>query len=257
MKAMIFAAGLGSRLQPYTNDKPKALVSLNGEPMIADVIKKLLEAGVTEIVVNLHHFGNELRNYLNNHNFGLTIHFSDESSFLLDTGGGLKKAAEYFKDGQPFFAYNVDILSNIDLKKMYHQHLKNKAIATLAVRNRNTSRYLLFDNDFELSAWENVLSSELRLIKGKREDLQAFAFSGIQVIDPAIFKYMTETGKFSIIDFYLRIANTECLKAYIHNEDYWFDLGTIKQLEEAVKFLKLYRPVSVLAPDSVKLFKKC
>jgi len=238
MKAMIFAAGLGSRLRPLTNNKPKALVELNGEPLINGVIKKLAAAGVTEIIVNLHHFANELRNYLIESNSGISIHFSDESRFLLDTGGGLKKAAEFFNDAKPFFAYNVDILSNIDLGKLYHHHLENKAMATLAVRNRKSSRYLLFDKELQLSGWENIVSNELRLIRGKREDLHPLAFSGIQLIDPKIFETMAEVGKFSIIDVYLRIASTEKVKAYIHDEDYWFDLGTFKQLEEAGNFIK-------------------
>ncbi|MFZ4398670.1 MAG: nucleotidyltransferase family protein [Bacteroidales bacterium] len=238
MKAMIFSAGLGSRLRPLTNNKPKALVELNGEPLILGVIKKLKEAGVTEIVVNLHHFANELRTYLTENEFGIQIYFSDESNFLQETGGGLKKAASYFQDAQAFFAYNVDILSNIDLNKLYQQHCENKSIATLAVRNRKSSRYLLFDKDNNLSGWENIVSNEVRLTKGKREDLLPFAFSGIQVIDPEIFKLIAEVGRFSIIDVYLRIANSEILKAYVHDKDYWFDLGTLKQLEEASEFLK-------------------
>ncbi len=238
MKAMIFAAGLGSRLRPLTNDIPKALVPFNGEPLIAGVIKKLIAAGVNEIVVNLHHFADELRNYLTENQFGITIHFSDESEFLLDTGGGLKKAAAFFNDGKPFFAYNVDLLSNIDLVKLYNQHIENNAIATLAVRNRKTSRYLLFDNKNQLSGWENKVTNELRLVNGKREDLKALAFSGIQVINPKIFDLITENGKFSIIDVYLRIANTKKLKAYLHDDDYWFDLGTIEQLQAAEDFSK-------------------
>jgi NDP-sugar pyrophosphorylase family protein len=237
MKAMIFAAGLGSRLRPLTNDIPKALVQFNGEPLIAGVVRKLIAAGVTEIVVNLHHFANELRNYLTENQFGVTIHFSDETRFLLDTGGGLKKAAEFFNDSKPFFAYNVDILSNINLVKLYNQHIENNSIATLAVRNRKSSRFLLFDNNLQLSGWENIVTNELRLINGIRENLHPYAFSGIQVIDPKVFDLVAEVGKFSIIDVYLRIANIERIKAYIHDEDYWFDLGTIKQLQEAEDYV--------------------
>ncbi len=237
MKAMIFAAGLGSRLKPLTDDRPKALVELNGEPMIAGVIKKMIAAGVTEIVVNLHHFADELRQYLAMYDFGLPIHFSDERRLLLDTGGGLKNAAKFFKDGQAFFVYNVDILSNIDLVKLFRQHLENKALATLAVRNRKTSRYLLFDKDSQLSGWENVLTQELKLINAERKNLFPFAFSGVQVIDPSIFEKMPKKAKFSIIDVYLRLAATESIKAYIHDDDYWFDLGTIQQLQTAEAFL--------------------
>lgn len=238
MKAMIFAAGIGSRLRPLTNDVPKALIQFNGEPLIAGVIKKLVNAGVTEIVVNLHHFANELRDYLNGNKWNADIYFSDESRFLLDTGGGLKKAASFFNDGKPFFAYNVDILSNIDLVKLYQQHLENNVAATLAVRNRNSSRFLLFDHENYLCGWENIISNELRLVKGRRKNLHSLAFSGIQVIDPVVIEQMAEAGRFSIIDVYLRIANSSRIKAFIHDDDYWYDLGTIKQLEEAGGFIK-------------------
>ncbi len=235
---MIFAAGIGSRLRPLTNDVPKALIQFNGEPLIAGVIKKLVNAGVTEIVVNLHHFANELRDYLNGNKWNADIYFSDESRFLLDTGGGLKKAASFFNDGKPFFAYNVDILSNIDLVKLYQQHLENNVAATLAVRNRNSSRFLLFDHENYLCGWENIISNELRLVKGRRKNLHSLAFSGIQVIDPVVIEQMAEAGRFSIIDVYLRIANSSRIKAFIHDDDYWYDLGTIKQLEEAGGFIK-------------------
>ena len=241
MKAMIFAAGLGTRLRPFTNDKPKALVELNGEPIITGVIKKLTAAGVNEIIVNLHHFSNELKMFLDSNDFNVKIQFSDESHFLLDTGGGLKNAAGFVKDGKPFFAYNVDVLSDINLNKLFKQHIENKSIATLAVRNRLTSRYLLFDKEQQLSGWENINTNELRLINGKRNDLHPFAFSGIQVIDPSIFDLIAEFGKFSIIDVYLKIANSEKVKAYIHDEDYWFDLGTVKQLQLAECFLNNIR----------------
>jgi NDP-sugar pyrophosphorylase family protein len=238
MKAMLFAAGVGSRLKPLTDDKPKALVEFKDEPLINGVIRKLAAVGVTEIVVNLHHFADKLRDYLNNCEFNVKIHFSDETELLLDTGGGLKKAAAFFNDDQPFLVCNVDILSNIDLKKLYKQHIENKALATLAVRNRKTSRYLLFNNKNELAGWENIRSNELKLVKGNRIDLQALAFSGIQVVDPKIFSLLTEEGKFSIIDAYLRLSKTEKIMAYLHQYDYWFDLGTVQQLHEAEAFLK-------------------
>lgn len=238
MKAMIFAAGLGTRLRPLTIDRPKAMVEINGEPLIAGVIKKLKAAGVTDIMVNVHHFAEKLMEYLNNTDFGVNIEFSDESRFLLDTGGGLKKAAQFFDDDQPFFAYNVDILSNIDLVKMYDQHIQNNALATLAVKNRKSMRFLLFNDEQLLSGWENLASKELRLIRGTREELFPFAFSGIQVIDPKVLRMFAEIGKFSIIDVYLRLADKERIKSYIHDEDYWFDLGTFKQLQEAQEYIK-------------------
>ncbi|MCX6229911.1 MAG: nucleotidyltransferase family protein [Bacteroidetes bacterium] len=238
MKAMLFAAGIGSRLKPLTDHRPKALVEFKGEPLINGVIRKLTSAGVTEIVVNLHHFADKLRDYLMQQDFNVKIQYSDETEFLLDTGGGLKKAAKYFNDNQPFLVCNVDILSDIDLLKLYNQHIENKSLATLAVRNRKTSRYLLFDNNKELCGWENISTNELKLVKGSRTDLEALAFSGVQVVDPKIFSLLTEEGKFSIIDAYLRLSKSEKVMAYIHNDDYWFDLGTVKQLQEAEAFLK-------------------
>jgi NDP-sugar pyrophosphorylase family protein len=237
MKAMIFAAGLGSRLKPLTNERPKALVEVCGEPLISNIIKKLKNAGVTDIIVNVHHFADQLTSYLLENDFGVNISISDESRFLLDTGGGLKKAASFFNDGKPFFAYNVDIQSDIDLVKMYNQHVASNALATLAVKNRKSMRFLLFDDNFQLSGWENLASKELRLINHKREELNAYAFSGIQIVDPKVFEMFAEVGKFSIIDVYLRVADKECVKAYLHNDDYWFDLGTFKQLQEAQDFL--------------------
>lgn len=239
MRAMIFAAGLGTRLRPLTVDRPKALVDFNGEPIIAGVINKMKNSGVTDIIINVHHFAEKLISYLKNNDFGVNIEISDESRFLLDTGGGLKKAAQFFSDGKPFFAYNVDILSNIDLNEMYKQHIENKSIATLAVRNRKSQRFLLFDDKNSLSGWENLSLKELRLIKGERAELNAYAFSGIQIIDPKVFEQFAEVGKFSIIDVYLRLADNEIITSYLHDDDYWFDLGTYKQLHEAQDYINL------------------
>ncbi len=238
MKAMIFFFFLGSRLKPLTNSNPKALVEINGEPLIAGVIRKLKSAGVTDIIINIHHFANQMIEYFKVNNFDVNIELSDESRFLLDTGGGLKKAAHFFNDGKPFFAYNVDILSNIDLIKMYNQHIQNNALATLAVKTRKSMRFLLFDDRDLLSGWENLASRELRLIRGVREELHAFAFSGIQVINPNVLEMFAEVGKFSIVDVYLRLADVEKINAFHHDEDYWFDLGTFKQLQEAQDFIK-------------------
>lgn len=237
IKAIIFAAGLGTRLKPLTNERPKALVEVCGQTLISRVINKLKTAGVTDIIINVHHFADQLIPYLTQNDFGVNITISDESRFLLDTGGGLKKAASFFDDGKAFFAYNVDIQSDIDLKKMYLQHLESGALATLAVKNRKSMRFLLFDENMQLSGWENLSFKELRLINRKREELNAYAFSGIQIIDPKLLNMFAEVGKFSIIDVYLRLADNEIIKAFVHNDDYWFDLGTMKQLQEAQEFL--------------------
>ncbi len=237
MKAIIFAAGIGSRLKPLTNDRPKALVEFNGQYLIAGVINKLKNAGVTDIIVNVHHFADKLINYLENTDFNINIEISDETRFLQDTGGGLKKASWFFNDNQPFFAYNVDILSDIDLLKMYKQHIESDALATLAVKTRKSQRFLLFNKLNQLSGWENLATNELRLIKSQRSELQAYAFSGIQIINPKIFDLFAEVGKFSIVDVYLRLADTENIYAYYHNDDYWFDLGTYIQLKQAEEFI--------------------
>lgn len=240
MKAMIFAAGLGSRLKPLTNDKPKALVELDGEPFISLVLKKLIEAGVDEVIINLHHFAELIKDFFKKNNFGIKIEFSDESRFLIDTGGGLKKASHFFNDGKPFFAYNVDIATNIDLKKMYEEHVNNNVLATLAVRERVSNRRLLFNKEYLLTGWENALTNETVIVNDNfnRNDLIPLAFSGIQVISPDFLPMIAEVGKFSIIDVYLRLAKKEKIKAYIHNQDYWFDLGGINQLKEATNFIK-------------------
>lgn len=240
MKAMIFAAGLGSRLKPLTNDKPKALVELDGEPFIAGVLKKLIGAGVNEVIINVHHFADLIKDFFKKNDFGIRIEFSDESRFLIDTGGGLKKAAHFFNDGKPFFAYNVDIATNINLIDLYNEHLESEALATLAVRNRESSRKLLFNSDLFLSGWENTASNELAIVNEnyKREDLIPLAFSGVQVISPELLPMIAEVGKFSIIDVYLRLSKKEKIKAYIHDQDYWFDLGSINKLKEATNYIK-------------------
>jgi NDP-sugar pyrophosphorylase family protein len=240
MKAMIFAAGLGSRLKPLTNDKPKALVELDGEPFIAVVLKKLIDAGVNEVIINVHHFADLIKDYFKKNDFGIRIEFSDESRFLIDTGGGLKKAAHFFNDGKPFFAYNVDIATNINLIDLYNEHLESEALATLAVRNRESNRKLLFNSELFLSGWENTTANELVIVNEnyKREELIPLAFSGVQVISPELLPMIAEVGKFSIIDVYLRLSKKEKIKAYIHDQDYWFDLGSINKLKEATNYIK-------------------
>ncbi len=240
MKAMIFAAGLGTRLKPLTNDKPKALVELDGEPFISLVLKKLIDVGVDEVIVNVHHFAELIKDYFIKNDFGIKIEFSDESRFLVDTGGGLKKASYFFEDSKPFFAYNVDIVTNIDLKAMYNEHLQNGVLATLAVKDRLSNRKLLFNKDHRLSGWENTATNELVIVNenSDRDDLIPLAFSGVQVISPDLLPMIAEVGKFSIIDVYLRLAKKEKIKAFVHNQDYWFDLGGINQLKDATYFIK-------------------
>ncbi|MFK8005161.1 MAG: nucleotidyltransferase family protein [Saprospiraceae bacterium] len=235
MKALIFAAGLGTRLRPLTDDRPKALVEINGMTLLEIVIRRLKKAGVTDMIVNVHHHAQMIIDFLQSkNNFDINISISDEREELLDTGGGLLKMADFFSDGKPFFVHNVDILSNIDLKKMYNKHIKSKAVATLSTRHRATSRYLLFNKKNELYGWMNIKTGKMILCKKKKGKLNLRAFSGIHVISPELFDAMPEDkNAFSIIDVYLAAAAYQKIVGYPHEEDVWMDVGKIENLEEA------------------------
>ncbi len=235
MKAMIFAAGLGTRLQPVTQTIPKALVRLHGKPLLQILIEKLIQSGINNVLINVHHFADQVIEFVNeNDSFGINIQFSDESDKLLDTGGGLKKASWFFDDGQPFLVHNVDIMSDINLIDLFNQHLSSDAIATLAVRKRETNRYLLFDENKILCGWENVSTGEKVISKSSNVKLQ-YGFSGIHVMDPEIFDYINSEGRFSIIKTYLELAKSHKISAYDHTESIWIDLGKPKNLEQAEK----------------------
>ena len=195
MKAMIFAAGLGTRLKPLTDHQPKALVPVAGRPMLEHVILKLKKAGFNELVINIHHFGEQIIDFLKaNQNFGLTIHISDERDMLLDTGGGIKKAEPFFQGNEPFLVHNVDILSDTDLKALYEYHLHSGNNATLLASKRVTARYLLFDDQARLRGWINKDTGQTKP-EGFVYDAtlyQEYAFSGIHVISPSLFRYMDE-----------------------------------------------------------------
>lgn len=242
MKAMIFAAGLGTRLKPLTDHIPKALVNVGGRPMLEHVILKLKASGFTEIVVNIHHFGQQIIDFLQaNGNFGLNIHISDERDQLLDTGGGIKKASVFFQDNEPFLVHNVDILSNTDLKALYHHHRKKECDATLLVSERTTSRYLLLDKDDNLKGWLNKKTGETKP-KGftyTSGEYKEYAFSGIHVISPSIFRYMDGqwSGKFSIMDFYLQNCHRAVLKGYFDKNLQLIDIGKPETLAQAERFV--------------------
>jgi len=235
MKALIFAAGLGTRLQPFTQSIPKALVRLHGKPLLQILIEKLIQSDINDIVINVHHFADQVIDFVkSNNNFGINIQFSDERDELLDTGGGLKKASWFFDDGQPFLVHNVDVISDIDVKDVFNEHLKSDAIATVAVRKRETSRYLLFDENKTLCGWENVSTGEKIISKSSRVKLQ-YGFSGIHVINPDIFDHIHQEGKFSIIETYLELAKSHRISAYDHTESIWIDLGKPENLKQAEK----------------------
>ena len=243
MRAMIFAAGLGTRLKPLTDHMPKALVPIAGKPMLEHVILKLKEAGFDEIVINVHHFAHQIIDFLKEkENFGVTIHISDETDCLLDTGGGIQKAASYFTDGQPFLVHNVDILSNTDLRALYDYHLSSGNDATLLVSSRKTARYLLFDKDNQLCGWVNkdTMQTKPEGFVYCPETQKEYAFSGIHVISPDLFKYMDNRweGKFSIMDFYLQTSKDARLGGYAKDDLQLIDIGKPDTLEKASEFIQ-------------------
>ncbi len=234
MKAMVFAAGLGTRLQNETADKPKALVKVAGKPLLFHAIAKLKDAGITEVVVNVHHFADQVIKYIHSNDFGVKVYISDERDLLLETGGGLKKAAPFFTDNQPILIYNVDILSNIDISLLIADHLETGALATLAVRKRETQRYFKFDDEKQLVGWINKKTGET---KNSRPDVfdtaEEMAFSGIHVVRPEMFGLMPDIERFSITNFYLEVASTHTIKGFYDTSDLWIDVGKPEQLEEA------------------------
>lgn len=238
MKAMILAAGLGTRLRPLTNDRPKALVEVGGRTLLEITISRLRTFEVREVIVNVHHFADMVVDYLKaNNNFGMRIEVSREDE-LLDTGGGLKRATWFFledsaEQDEPFVLHNVDVISTIDLDRMVEFHNEHQALATLAVQERETSRYLLFDDRLRLCGRRAGRDGTPELVRGC-EQVKALAFSGVHVLSPRIFEQMTEDGAFSIIPTYLRLAaQRENILGFRANEYYWRDLGRPENVAEA------------------------
>ena len=237
MKAMLFAAGLGTRLFPLTADKPKAMVELNGKPLIYYAIEKLKKSGVDQIVVNVHHFADVLIHYLKNTDFGISIQISDEREQLLDTGGGLFQARSFFEGNEPFIAYNVDVISTVDLSKVYHYHIQNKPLATLVVRERETSRYFRFDANKQLIGWENTTTGELIEARPSNVVVRK-AFSGIQVVSPLVFDKRLFNGEaFSLTPFYLKLAQEFPVLGFFDESECWMDLGKLGQIEKAESWI--------------------
>lgn len=240
MKAMIFAAGLGTRLRPLTDSVPKALLKIGGKPLLERLIGKLIRAGCSEITINIHHFPDQIRDFLKeNKNFDISIHISDESDQLLDTGGGLLKAAPFLKGDEPVLLHNVDIVSNLDLKQLVGYHLEQKALATLAVRDRKTERYLLFSQKMRLCGWMNKTSGETRAaIPDLVSESIPLAFSGIHVIDSDILNLISGQGKFSLIDAYLELTKSHPIIGYPDQSTCWMDVGKPDQFREAERLLQ-------------------
>jgi NDP-sugar pyrophosphorylase family protein len=243
MKAMIFAAGLGTRLRPLTDNRPKALVEINGRTMLEITVSRLRSFGVREVIINVFHFADMIEQYLRaNNNFGLRVEVSREEA-LLDTGGGLKKAASFFlsssqHDSQDdaFIVHNVEVLSVIDLQQMVEFHKKSGALVTLAVQDRKSSRQLLFDNRFQLCGRRSGNGHDD--LVGKAQSAHALAFSGIHVISPRLLRMLSEDGAFSIVNSYIRLAGSgEKIMAYPADKYYWRDLGTPQSVAQAAEDL--------------------
>jgi NDP-sugar pyrophosphorylase family protein len=243
MKAMILAAGLGTRLRPLTSDRPKALVEIGSRSLLEIALSRLRTFGVGEVIVNVHHFADLVVDYLKaNNNFGMRIEVSREEA-LLDTGGGLKKAAWFFLEDssaldEPFVLHNVDVISTIDLERMRQSHVERGALATLAVQERETSRYLLFDEQQDLCGRRTGGDRASKLVR-PAQLVEALAFSGIHIISPRIFSMLTEEGAFSIIDSYLRLAaRGEKILAFRADKYYWRDLGRPENVAQAEQDFK-------------------
>ncbi|MBL7794462.1 MAG: nucleotidyltransferase family protein [Saprospiraceae bacterium] len=231
MKAMLFAAGLGTRLHPLTLSRPKALVEVGGKTLLEHALRHLQRNGCESVIINVHYLASQIIEWLDKNSFEMEIAISDETDLLLDTGGGLQKAAWFLKDA-PFLVYNTDILTNMNLAEFYRRHCAGDALATLAVRRRPSSRYLLFDENGLLCGWQHAKSGETRLSRAVPNP-QALAFSGIHAVNPAIFNFMPANKQvFSMIDVYLHAAETQSIQAYPHDADIWFDIGTPAALEQ-------------------------
>ncbi|HXO39345.1 MAG TPA: nucleotidyltransferase family protein [Candidatus Acidoferrum sp.] len=244
MKAMVLAAGLGTRLRPLTNDRPKALVEVGGRSLLEITLTRLRDFGIQDVIVNVHHYAGMVIDHVKAaRNLGMHIEFSTED-ILLDTGGGLKKAAWFLggsssaSEEYPFILHNVDVISNIDLRRMVELHKESKALATLAVQARTTSRYLLFDEQLQLCGRHLVKEEKTEIVRPTQQ-MSELAFTGIHVISPRIFPLLTEEGIFSIVPAYLRLAaQGEKVQAFRADEYYWRDLGkpeNIRQAEQDIK----------------------
>ena len=238
-KAMIFAAGMGTRLKPFTDHHPKALALVNQKPLLQRNVEYLAGFGIKDIIINVHHFAGQVIDFLETHeNFGLNISISHELHEPLETGGGLKNAEWFFRDGnRPFIVMNADILTNMNLRNMYDFHEARKGIATLAVTRRTSTRNLIFDNDDHLTGWENINTGEQKLSRPGGIHYRG-AFSGIHIIQPALMGMIHQHGKFSIIDTYLELAKTQDIFVFDHTGDEVVDVGKPESIAKAEKIFK-------------------
>jgi MurNAc alpha-1-phosphate uridylyltransferase len=238
MKALLLSAGLGTRLKPFTDKHPKALAPVHGRSLLEWNIRNLQRFGIYDIVVNVHHFANQIIDVLDKENgFGSRFEISDESDAVLETGGGLKKAAPLFKQEQNLLVMNVDMLTNADIGKMITYHEHNNSLATLAVQQRTSSRYFLFDENMRLKGWENIQTGERKpaTITG---NLKSYAFSGIQILSTDIFTKIEQEGKFSLVDVYLDLCITEHITGLDHTGDLLLDVGKPDSIAQAETLFK-------------------
>ena len=237
MQAFIPAAGLGTRLKPLTDHRPKALVEVQGKTLLEIAITNLIRQGATRIVINIHHFADMMRDYISSHSWDAEVLISDERDQLLDTGGGLKKAEHLFLKNEPIIIHNVDVLSHLDLASIIAEHNDSMSIATLCVSKRETSRYLLFDEDKELKGWTNTKTGELLWVDNPIQNTNNLAFSGISIIEPSILEMLPEPDKpYPIIPCYLRIAKDHRINAFIHQKEDWIDVGKPETITQAQKW---------------------
>jgi len=243
MKAFILAAGLGTRLKDETENRPKALVEIAGKPLLQLAVEKLKGEGINEIVVNVHHFAGLIISFLKNKDFGIPVKISDETSKLLDTGGALKKASHLLEDNEPVLIYNVDIISNISLRNVIVAHLNSGALATLVIRHRHPDRCFKFDDRNRLVGWINKKTGQKKISDPVNfENSREMAFSGIHIVNPAIFKLMPDKEVFSVIDLYTELAKSHEIRGYIDDSAYWTDAGTPGHLAEARRFFTTKDP---------------
>jgi len=248
-QAMILAAGLGTRLKPLTDSMPKALVPVGGKPLLDINIRKLMDAGYDRFVVNVHHFAQQIIDYVAQQDYAPLVHFSDESAQLLETGGGLKKAQSLFRDDEPILIHNVDILDNVDYGWLTRQHQPEED-AVLLVSQRQTKRYLLFDNAMHLMGWKNVETGEIKSpyeyvrrtgLSQHGEELNMFAFSGIHSFSPRLFPLMNRfPERFPIIDFYLSVCHRAHIVGLVKNDLHVLDVGKLDSLEQAEREIRAF-----------------
>jgi NDP-sugar pyrophosphorylase family protein len=233
MKAMLLAAGLGTRLKPWTDKHPKALAEVNGKSLLQRNVEYLQQYNIYDVIVNVHHFAGQIIDAIQeSQGWGSSIAISDETQEPLETGGGLKHAAWFFDNEEDFLLMNVDVLTDLDLSQLIAQHKKDKCLATLAVTNRKTSRYFLFDENNRLSGWENVNTGEKKIVRQAETYIQK-AFTCIHVINPKIFSLMKQEGKFSMVDVYLSLASEENIQSFDHSDGKFIDVGKPESIEKA------------------------